>query len=350
MQQPRHTANRLAAALRRLAGGEAAAGVLLMAAAALALLLANSPAADFYHNAFHRPLPWTPIARLANLHGWINDALMALFFFAVGLEIKREVLDGELSSPAKRRLPVLAAAAGMAVPALVYLAVSGGDPALRAGWAIPAATDIAFAVGVLALLGNRAPRSLRLLLLTIAIVDDIGAVAIIALVYTASIAPIWLGAALACLAAMLALGRMKIGNGWTFAALAMLAWYCTLHSGVHATVAGVAAALAIPLRLDSKGDSLLLRMEHALTPWVAYLILPLFGLANAGAHLAGVGVDGLARPAAAGDRRRAGDRQAAWHLRRDLGSPAASAWPSARQAPAGRTSGAWRCSAASASP
>ena len=296
MPRNRPIANRIAAALRRAVGGEAAAGLLLMAAAALALLLANSPAADFYHNAFHRPLPWTPIARLANLHDWINDALMALFFFAVGLEIKREVLDGELSSPAKRRLPVLAAAAGMAVPALVYLAVSGGDPALRAGWAIPAATDIAFAIGVLALLGKRAPPSLRLLLLTIAIVDDIGAVAIIALVYTKGIALPWLGAALASLAAMVVLGRLRLANGWVFAALAALTWYCTLHSGIHATVAGVATALAIPLRLDGKGDSLLLRMEHAMTPWVAYLILPLFGLANAGAHLAGAGVEALLAP------------------------------------------------------
>jgi Na+:H+ antiporter, NhaA family len=287
MFNTRHLANRIAAALRRALGGEAGAGVLLITAAALALVLANSPAAHFYHDALHRPLPWTPIAHLASLHGWINDALMALFFFAVGLEIKREVLDGELSSPAKRRLPVLAAAAGMAAPALVYLAVSGGDPALRAGWAIPAATDIAFAVGVLALLGRRAPPALRLLLLTIAIVDDIGAVAIIALVYSSGIDLAWLAGAAASLVAMAMLARFKIGNGWAFAALAALAWYCTLHSGVHATVAGVAAALAIPLQLDRGGDSLLLRMEHALTPWVAYLILPLFGLANAGAELSG---------------------------------------------------------------
>jgi Na+:H+ antiporter, NhaA family len=277
MFKTRHLANRIAAALRRAFGGDAGAGLLLIAAAALALVLANSPAAHFYHDALHRPLPWTPIARLADLHGWINDALMALFFFAVGLEIKREVLDGELSSPAKRRLPVLAAAAGMAAPALVYLAVCGGDPALRAGWAIPAATDIAFAIGVLALLGSRAPPALRLLLLTIAIVDDIGAVAIIALVYSGGIELAWLVGALVSLAAMLALGRLRRGNGWAFAALAALAWYCTLHSGVHATVAGVAAALAIPLQLDRGGDSLLLRMEHALTPWVAYFILPLFG-------------------------------------------------------------------------
>ncbi|MEO6716444.1 MAG: Na+/H+ antiporter NhaA [Novosphingobium sp.] len=287
MPQRHHVANRIANALRRIAGGEAGSGVLLIAAAALALLLANSPAAHFYHAALHGKLAWTPVAHLSDLHGWINDALMALFFFAVGLEIKREMLDGELATPARRRLPVLAAIAGMIVPALVYLAVSRGDPALRAGWAIPAATDIAFAVGVLALLGRRAPPALRLLLLTIAIVDDIGAVTIIALFYTRGIDLLWLGGALAFLIAMLASSHLRIGNGWTFVALAVLAWLCTLHSGVHATIAGVAAALAIPMRLNRGGDSLLLRMEHALSPWVAYLILPLFALANAGTELNG---------------------------------------------------------------
>ena len=300
MPHRRHIANRIANALRRAAHGEAGAGLLLIAAAALALLLANSPAAQLYHTALHGALGWTPIAHLANMHAWINDAAMALFFFAVGLEIKREMLDGELASAARRRLPVIAAMAGMAAPALVYLAVSGGDPVLRPGWAIPAATDIAFAIGVLALLGKGVPPSLRLLLLTIAIVDDIGAVAIIAAVYTRHIDLLWLGGALVCLAAMLALGRLgpatRLANGWTFAALALLAWLCTLHSGVHATVAGVAAALAVPMRLDGAGDSLLLRMEHALAPWVAYLILPLFALANAGIELGGSGGHSLLSP------------------------------------------------------
>lgn len=296
MTRRSHIANRFASTLRRIWGGEAGAGLLLIAAAVLALLLANSPASHFYHAALHRPLAWTPIARLADLHSWINDALMALFFFAVGLEIKREMLDGELSSPAKRRLPILAAAAGMALPAAIYLAVIQGNPALQAGWAIPAATDIAFAIGVLALLGSRAPPSLRPLLLTIAIADDVGAVAIIALFYTRGIDLLWLGGALACLVALYASGHLRIGNGWSFAALAVLAWFCTLHSGVHATVAGVAAALAIPLRLDAGGDSLLLRMEHALAPWVAYLILPLFALANAGTELGGAGSHGLFSP------------------------------------------------------
>jgi NhaA family Na+:H+ antiporter len=304
MPQGSHIMSRISNALRGALSGEAGSGVLLIGSAALALLLANSPAGHFYYAALHRPLAWTPIARLADLHGWINDALMALFFFAVGLEIKREMLDGELSSATKRGLPILAAAAGMAVPAAIYLAVSQGNPALHAGWAIPAATDIAFALGVLALLGNRAPPSLRLLLLTIAIVDDIGAIAIIALFYTHGIDLLWLGGAVACIAAMFALGQaprlavghLRISNGWSFAALAGLAWFCTLHSGVHATVAGVAAALAIPLRPNAGGDSLLLRMEHALTPWVAYLILPLFALANAGTELAAPGGINLLAP------------------------------------------------------
>ncbi len=295
MPQRRHLANRIANALRRAAGGEAASGLLLIAAAALALAMANSPLAGTWHDLFHHPLAFTPVAKLESWHLWINDAAMALFFFAVGLEIKREVLDGELASAARRRLPVVAALAGMAVPALVYLAIGGSAPDLRAGWAIPAATDIAFALGVLALIGSRAPPSLRLLLLTIAIVDDIGAVVIIALFYTASIKAAWLAGAAACLAVMALMGRMRIGNGWAFAAIAAAAWYCTLHSGVHATVAGVAAALFVPIRLDKGGDSLLLRMEHALAPWVAYLVLPLFGLANAGAELRG-GVGELLQP------------------------------------------------------
>jgi Na+:H+ antiporter, NhaA family len=292
----RHIANRLATSLRDFTGGEAAAGLLLMLAAATALLLANSPWAGAYHAAFHAPLPWTPIPALANGHDWINDAAMALFFFAAGLEIKRELVDGELSSPAKRRLPVLAAACGMAVPALVYLAAGGGSSTLRAGWAIPAATDIAFALGVLALLGRRAPASLRVFLLTVAIADDLGAVAIIALVYTAGVSMAWLAGGLVCLGAMAVLGRLKLGNGWTFAALAVLVWYCTLHSGVHPTVAAVAAAFAVPLGLDRKGGSLLLRMEHALVPWNGFVIVPLFGFANAGTSLTAIGPGGLLAP------------------------------------------------------
>lgn len=281
-----HSTNRIATALRRAFGGEAGAGLLLMAAAALALIAANSALADSYHALFHAELP-TPIAKLSTLHLWINDAAMVVFFFVVGLEIKREVLAGELSHPERRRLPVMAAAAGMAAPAALYLAVAGGHASLHAGWAIPAATDIAFALGVMGLAGPRVPPSLRLFLLTVAIVDDLGAVAIIALFYAADLHLAWLGAALVAWLAMLGLNRAGVTRGAPYGLLAVMLWYCVLHSGVHATVAGVLAALAIPLKLDAVGDSLLLRLEHALTPWSAYVIVPLFGFANAGVAFGG---------------------------------------------------------------
>ncbi|MBV1686575.1 Na+/H+ antiporter NhaA [Novosphingobium sp. G106] len=295
-QRRRHLANRLASAMARALGGDAAAGVILILVALTAVLAANSPLAHAYHALFHDPLTGSPIPKLSTLHHWINDGLMAVFFFTVGLEIKRELLGGELSSPARRRLPVLAAAAGMAVPALVFLAVAGNAPDLQRGWAIPAATDIAFAVGVLALLGNRVPPSLRLFLLTVAIVDDLGAVAIIAVFYTAQIALGWLVASAAFLAGLVALGQLKTTRPLPYLLLAMAMWYCMLHSGVHATVAGVLAAFAIPLKTHDSGDSLLLRMEHALVPWNAYLIVPLFGFANAGVSLGGLGFAGLLAP------------------------------------------------------
>ena len=288
----RHLANQLSTAIRAWSGGEAAAGVLLILVAIAAILCANAPFSAVYHALLHEPLGWTPLAQLTTLHDWINDAIMAAFFFSVGLEIKREVLNGELDSPAKRRLPVLAAAAGMALPALIYLAIAGGQGGftrgdLWRGWAIPAATDIAFAMGVIGLLGRRVPRSLRLFLLTVAIVDDLGAVAIIAFFYTAGLQLAWLGAACAVLAAMAGMNWAGVRRGWPYLLLALGLWYCVLHSGVHPTIAGVLAAFTIPLSLDSKGDSLLLRMEHALVPWSAYLIVPLFGFANAGVSLAG---------------------------------------------------------------
>lgn len=262
--------------------GEAGAGLLLIGVAAVALALANSPLSGPYHDLFHHRLGWSPIARLDTLHAWINDALMALFFFVVGLEIKREVLEGELSQASQRRLPVLAAAMGMAVPAAVYLIATQSAPQLRGGWAIPAATDIAFAVGLIALLGTRVPASLRLFLLTVAIVDDLGAVVIIALVYTAGIATGWLIAAGVVLAALALCNRAGAKQGWVYTLGAAILWYAVLHSGVHATVAGVLAAITVPIGLDRKGESLLLRMEHVLAPVSAYAIVPIFGLANAG--------------------------------------------------------------------
>nr|WP_240782030.1 Na+/H+ antiporter NhaA [Qipengyuania sediminis] len=285
-----------AAPARALIASDSKAGILLIAVAAAALIAANSPIASAYHGWFHDPLPWTPIPKLATAHLWINDGLMALFFFVIGLEVKREVVSGQLSTPEQRRLPMLAAAGGMVVPAAIFLAIAGGDPALTRGWAIPAATDIAFAMGVCGLLGHRVPANLRLFLLTVAIVDDIGAVLIIAVVYTSAIKFTWLLAAMIVFAAMVALGRSRHAAAWGFALLGAVLWYCILHSGVHATIAGVAAALAVPMGAPGEEPSLLEKMEHALAPWTSYLVVPLFGFANAGVSLAGLGAGSLLAP------------------------------------------------------
>lgn len=285
----------LAAPVRALFVSDAKQGILLILVAAAALIAANSAWGPGYYALFNDALPWGPIPKLATLHLWINDGLMALFFFVVGLEVKREVIEGQLSSPAERRLPVLAAAAGMAVPAFVYLLLAGGEPGLARGWAIPAATDIAFAMGVLGLLGKRVPASLRLFLLTVAIVDDIGAVLVIAVFYTASIKLAWLAGGAAILAAMIALNRAGVGRPWPFVLLALVLWYCVLHSGVHATIAGVLAALTIPMR-GHDNDTMLERIEHSLAPWSAYLIVPVFGFANAGVALGGLGLAGVLAP------------------------------------------------------
>ncbi len=279
---------------RRFLSNESSAGIILIGVAALALVVANSGAADLYFDTLHRYVAGLSIAH------WINDALMALFFLMVGLEIKRELVDGRLSTWDQRRLPVLAAVAGMAAPALVYIAVIGGDPAMVHGWAIPAATDIAFAIGVLALLGPRAPTSLKLFLVTVAIVDDMGAVAIIALFYTSGLAIGPLIAAVVILAAMFALNRFGVRSLPVYLAGFALLWFAVLLSGVHATIAGVLAAFAIPI-VKTPGtpdapDSPLHRLEHALDVPVAFFIVPLFGFANAGVALGGLTLDEIFSP------------------------------------------------------
>ncbi|MXP08764.1 Na+/H+ antiporter NhaA [Pseudoblastomonas halimionae] len=283
-------------ALDRFTSMEAAAGIVLIAVAIAALVAANSPFAHEYHELFHGKLAWTPIEKLDTFHLWINDGLMAIFFFVVGLEIKRELIDGQLDDAQKRRLPFLAAAAGMAVPALIYLGLVGDDRTLHSGWAIPAATDIAFAVGVLGLLGKRAPSSLRLFLLTVAIVDDLGAVAIIALVYTSGIKLAWLAAAAVILGMLMALNRFGVYRMLPYIVLSVALWFTVLNSGVHATVAGVLAAFTIPLKLKGHDDSMLLRMEHATAPWNGFMIVPIFGFANAGVALSGMGMDEVFGP------------------------------------------------------
>ncbi len=282
-------------AMRHFLASEAGGGALLILVSILAIAIVNlsSATAQAYHHLLHLPLGYTLSAKLGEMtpHLWINDGLMVLFFFVVGLEIKREWLDGRLSSWHRRRLPIIAAAAGMAIPALIYLVTVGGTPGLHGGWAIPAATDIAFAIGVLALLGSRAPLSLKLLLTTIAIVDDIGAVAIIAVAYTAGINLAALLAAAAVFGGMILLNRLRVQALSPYLLLTVVLWYCVLLSGVHATIAGVLAATTIPLRAPTAGlddeDGPLFRLEHALHPWSAYAIVPLFGFANAGLHLEG---------------------------------------------------------------
>lgn len=257
------------------------AGLLLMGAAALALAIANSPFAHAYHALLEAKLG--PLS----VHYWIADALMALFFLLVGLEVKREWYDGQLASPEARRLPIIAAAVGMAVPALVYKLVSGFDPVLSPGWAIPAATDIAFALGLLALLGKRVPAAVKLLLVTIAIIDDIGAVAIIALFYTADINVTALGASALLVGAMAGLSLFGVRRLWPFLLLFPFLWLAVFLSGVHATIAGVVAALTIPLG-RGEARSPLKWLEHRLHPIVMFGIVPLFGFASAGVTIGGL--------------------------------------------------------------
>jgi len=284
-------------AIRTALTSEAGGGLVLMAAAALALVVANSALGPAYEHALH-----VHLGPLSLLH-WINDGLMVIFFLLVGLEIKREALDGRLRTWPDRILPGLAALGGMVVPALVYLAFNAGQPTAR-GWAIPAATDIAFALGVLALLGSRAPVSLKVFLSAVAIVDDLGAVIIIALFYTGGLdLPMLAGAGLT-LAALIALNRLGVTRLAPYLVLGAVLWFLVLRSGVHATVAGVLLALTVPIR-PSPGrpedpTSPLHRLEHALMPWVTYAIVPIFGFANAGVNLGGLAPDALLHPVTLG--------------------------------------------------
>jgi len=234
------------------------------------------------------------------VHSWIDEGLMAIFFLFVGLEIKREFTDGRLATWRQRRLPMIAAVAGMAMPALIYLIVVGRSSGLADGWAIPAATDIAFAIGVLALLGSRVPSSLKLFLTTVAIIDDLGAVAIIAIVYTGAINAAALGAAAGIWLVMYAMGKAGVRPLWPYLILAAGLWFAMLLSGVHATVAGVLAAATIPVvatpGAPDDASSPLHRLEHALAPWVGFAIVPLFGFANAGVNLSGLGIEALVAP------------------------------------------------------
>jgi len=283
---------------------ESAGGIILALATLLALALANSPVLTFYHALLALPLGLQlgGLGLSQTVHHWINDGLMAVFFLLVGLEIKRETLQGELSSLRRAALPGLAAVGGMVVPALVYLGWSGGDPTLARGWAIPTATDIAFAVGVLALIGRRAPPSLRIFLLALAIIDDLGAIVIIALFYTAQISGFSLALAALTLAGLIGLNRAGVTRTTPYVLLGLLLWLCVLKSGVHATLAGVALGFVIPLRAidPTTGQAPLTRIEHGLHPWVTFGILPLFAFANAGVPFNGIDLTLLTGPVTLG--------------------------------------------------
>lgn len=277
---------------------EAASGLLLIAAAVLALIINNSPLSYLYSGLLDVPVAVQVgalnIAKPLLL--WINDGLMALFFLLIGLEVKREVVNGHLSKPSQIVLPATAAIGGMVVPALIYWFINREDPAAVAGWAIPTATDIAFALGVLALLGKRVPVSLKLFLMTLAIIDDLGAIIVIALFYSGTLSSVSLLLAAACLVVLVAMNRLGVVKLGPYMVVGLILWVCVLKSGVHATLAGVALALCIPLRTRNAETSPLLALEHALHPWVAYAILPLFAFANAGVSLAGMTLESFTHP------------------------------------------------------
>lgn len=275
---------------------ETTGGLVLLAAAIVAMVIANSALSEDYTSWLSMPVSVSvgSFAINKNLLLWINDGLMAVFFFLIGLEVKREMLAGQLSRWKQASLPIYAAIGGMAVPALIYVSINSGNPENLQGWAIPAATDIAFALGLLALLGNRVPASLKALLLAIAIIDDIGAILVIALFYTANLSVSYLALALIPFAGMIILNRLGVGRITAYALLAILLWIFVLKSGVHATFAGVVAALTIPL--TATGGKPLERLEHSLHPWVAFAILPIFAFANAGVSLRGVTLGDMLAP------------------------------------------------------
>lgn len=290
------TEGRINSTLRKFLDSEASGGLVLMAVALLAILTANSPLAEGYFHLLH-----VYIGPLSLLH-WINDALMAVFFLVVGLEIKREMLDGQLSSWSRRILPGAAAAGGMLFPALFYVFINRHDPSTLRGWAIPTATDIAFALGVISLFGSRVPASLKIFLAALAIIDDLGAVIVIAVFYTADLNLYALLGAAFVWASLFALNRMKVVTLWPYLLLGVALWVLVFASGIHATLAGVMLALAIPLRLTpgapeaAHGESPLHKLEHALHKPVAFIIVPIFGFANAGVSLAGLSMGVFSEP------------------------------------------------------
>ncbi len=276
---------------------ESAAGIILMGTALLALLISNSFARDYYDGLLALPIAIQvgPLEIAKPLLLWVNDGLMAVFFFLVGLEIKREVSVGELSTRDRASLPLIAAVGGMAIPAAVFVALNWGEPGNIDGWAIPAATDIAFALGILALLGPGVPVALKVFLLAIAIVDDLGAIVIIALFYTDQLSVTALLIGVVGFAILTGMNRAGVTRLTPYVLVGIVIWVCVLKSGVHATLAGVLIALTIPLKAPD-GHSPLRQAEEGLHIWVAYLVLPAFAFANAGVALTGLSLADLAAP------------------------------------------------------
>ena len=279
---------------------EAASGLVLLFAAVIALIISNSDLSNAYFDILNSYLKLGVgifSLKLSVLH-WINDVLMAIFFFLVSLEIKREFIQGELSNPKQALLPIVAAVGGMVVPALIYIAINFKDPVTLKGWAIPSATDIAFSLGVLSLLGKRVPLSLKVFLTALAIIDDLGAIVIIAFFYSGEVQYFYLLLMLGCLIILLILNKFNVRNFIPYLIVGLFLWEFTHVSGIHATIAGVLLALTIPHKSSDKkhSGSLLLKLEHAISPYVAFGIMPIFAFANAGVSLEGVTFASLMSP------------------------------------------------------
>lgn len=280
---------------------ESSSGVLLIFATVLALLLSNSFMSSLYESFLHIPLE----IRIGSLHidkslyHWVNDGLMAIFFLLIGLEVKRELLEGHLSSLRQVSLPAIAAIGGMVVPAIIYLAFNQNNPLAVNGWAIPTATDIAFSLAILSLLGKRVPVSLKIFLMALAIIDDLGAVIIIAVFYTADLSTLSIYVALVSLFILICLNLFGVSKKLAYFIIGTILWASVLKSGVHATLAGVALAFTIPLNLKNKQDQLispLKEIEHSLHFWVAFLILPIFAFANAGVNITNISLSQMSGP------------------------------------------------------
>ncbi len=274
------------------------AGILLVIATIFALIMQNSPLSSYYNSFLHTPVAvkFGALEIAKPLLLWVNDGLMAVFFFLIGLEVKREVIEGHLSSISKVILPIIGAIGGMIVPALIYIAINGKDAFALNGWAIPTATDIAFALGILSLLGNRIPASLKIFLMALAIIDDLGAIIIIALFYTSELSALSITVAAISLIILFIMNRLKVTSKAAFILVGIILWVSVLKSGVHATLAGVALAFMIPLKSKTKDGrvfSMSKEMEEGLHHWVTFFILPLFAFVNAGVNLQGISFEDM---------------------------------------------------------